>query len=78
MAVLNQATPATKRAFIGKAWINTVKKEGANKGKQFLNLKFDRGTTITLSDADAIQLWPNHKREGIADADYRASVQVVA
>ena len=78
MATVNKSASLTKRVFIGHCWINTVKKDGANQGKTFLNLKIDRGTNITLAENDAIQLWPNVKREGKVDADYSASIQVPA
>lgn len=78
MATVNTSASTQKRVFIGRAWINTVKKEGANKGVQFLNLKLDKGVNVTLNEGDSISLWPNKKREGKVDADFRASIQVPA
>ena len=83
MATVNSANANSnavpmKRVFIGRAWINTVRKEGPSKGVQFLNLKFDRGMNLTLGEGDQVSLWPNKKREGKVDADYRASIQVPA
>ena len=79
-----QAVKAT-RMFIGKAWINTVKKEGDSLGIQFMNISLDNVivkedgskaplTSITLTPNDKIQLWPNQKRDGKKDADYRLSI----
>lgn len=73
-----QAPVTTQRVFIGRAWKNRVQKEGATKGVEFLNLQLDRDVSITLEAGDRITLWPNTKREGKADADYRASIQVPA
>lgn len=67
--------PNSKRTFIGRAWINEVKKEGASKGVKFLNVTRDKGfEDITLKASDSLQLWPNPKREGKRDADFRLSV----
>ena len=69
------ARPATKRSFIGRAWINEAK-GGANKGTKFISVVFDRGVsgTIDLANGSNLMLWPNNKREGKRDADYRVSV----
>jgi uncharacterized protein (DUF736 family) len=69
-----EAVP-TKREFIGRAWINTVAKEGALKGTQFMNVQIDNGIKeITLKPTDRLQLWPNQQRSGKRDADYRLSI----
>lgn len=75
MAIQNESKPAEKRTFIGSAWINTAK-SGANKGTQFINVMFDRTAkgTIDVGDGSHLMLWPNNKREGRRDADYRVSV----
>lgn len=77
MATVNTSAQNMKRVFIGRCWKNTVK-QGTHQGVEFLNLKFDRGTSVTLNEGDQVQLWPNTKREGKIDADYRASIQVPA
>lgn len=76
MSVITKApAPVSTREFIGRAWVNTVQKEGALKGTQFLNIQIDQAfASITLSPGDKIQLWPNAKREGKQDADYRLSI----
>lgn len=77
MATIQKARSENKVEFVGSAWENEVK-EGAYKGTKFLSLKLDRGVSLTLTDTDRISLFPNKKREGRQDADYRASVQVAA
>ena len=69
------ARPAMNRSFIGRAWKN-VAKGGANKGTEFISVLFDRGVTgtIDLGNGSNLMLWPNNKREGKRDADYRVSV----
>lgn len=70
-AVANQ--PA--REFIGKAWINTVK-QGKHEGTQFISVKLDRNISkVDISAGQGITLWPNVKREGKQDADYRVSIK---
>lgn len=69
------ATQAQTRTFIGRAWKNLVKKEGPNKGKEFINVLLDQSIAeVLLKPGMAIQLWPNQKREGRQDADYRLSI----
>ena len=63
----------TKVVFIGKVWNNQTKG-----GKQYPKLSIDRGVELTLKSGDFIELWPNNKREGKQDADFRASVRVAA
>ncbi len=75
MSVVTAAKPATVREFIGRAWLNTVQKEGPNKGKEFINISIDRSIAkVELKPGMTIQLWPNTKREGKQDADFRLSV----
>lgn len=66
----------TEREFIGRAWKNLVKKEDSEyKGTEFLNITLDRDVQeVVLKQGDKIQLWPNNKREGKQDADYRVSL----
>jgi hypothetical protein len=64
-----------ERAFIGKAWVNTVAK-GEYKGIEFLAIRLNRGTKISeITDECQFTLWPNEKREGKKDADYSLSIQ---
>ena len=77
-AVERAAKAPVVREFIGRAWVNTVK-TGELAGQNVLNLRFDRGVTgITVTPETHIELWPNAKRAGKRDADYRASVVVSA
>lgn len=78
MATVNNQRANVQREFIGRAWINEVKKEGSNQGTKFLNLKIDRGIDLTLVGGDSLTLWPNKKREGKQDADFRVSVEIPA
>jgi len=77
MATVNSTKPATKREFIGRAWKNAVK-AGDRQGTEFISLSLDKGVDITLNGGDRMLLWPNKKREGKADADFRVSVEVAA
>jgi hypothetical protein len=77
--VTRNAQPKSTITFIGKAWVNTVKKADSKfVGTEFINVVLDNGIdNIVLQQGDRIQLWPNDKREGDAgknDADYRVSV----
>lgn len=67
----------SSREFVGRGWINTVQKEGKAHGMQFINVRFDNGVQA-IADLDkkgvVMQLWPNKKREGKQDADYRVSL----
>jgi len=64
----------TKREFVGKAWIN-VTKSGEHEGVEYIKLVLDRGKKIEMnSDTESMLLWPNNKREGKKDADYRVSL----
>ena len=71
------ADPAIQRAqteaeFVGKAWKN-VSKSKKNEGTEFFRLTFDRDiASLSLDPAiHSLVLWPNNKREGKNDADYR-------
>lgn len=62
----------SNRVFIGRAWVNKSKQ---NPEVEYLNVQIDRGfESITLNQNDLIQLYPNKKREGKKDADYRLSI----
>jgi len=76
MAILKKAeAPETSRQFIGRAWVNEVQKEGPSKGVKFLNIQIDNALEeVTIKQSDRLQLWPNSKREGKKDADFRLSV----
>lgn len=72
-----KAAPAVEKSpiqFIGRAWKNVYQKEGPRKGTEYLNVKLDATiASVTLKPEYCIQLWPNQKREGRQDADYRLS-----
>jgi len=76
MANITKVAPTeVKREFIGRAWINIVKKEGALKGVEFMNVQIDNNIKeIVLKPTDKLQLWPNQQRSGKRDADYRLSI----
>lgn len=67
---------AVEREFIGRAWKNIVKKEDSEyKGVEFINLTLDQGIQeVVMKKGNRLQLWPNKKREGKQDADYRVSL----
>lgn len=67
---------ATEREFIGRAWINTVQADGSKyKGTEFINITLDRDREgVVFKKTDQLQLWPNSKREGKKDADFRVSI----
>lgn len=70
--------PQTKKnvVFFAKLWLNTIKKEGENKGKKYLSGNIDnKFKKFTIGVNDQIQIWPNKKREGIKDADFRMSLR---
>jgi hypothetical protein len=63
------------RVFFAKLWINTITKEGENKGKKFMSGNIDnKFKNFTIGANDQINIWPNKKREGIKDADFRVSL----
>jgi uncharacterized protein (DUF736 family) len=64
---------ANKIVFIGKAWNNVTKG-----GKEYMRLTIDRTLNLALHGGDSIELWPNKKREGMKDADFRASIRIPA
>ena len=74
--VEDSAVVEAKREFTGKAWNNTVNKEGSKaNGMNYINITLDNTIDVlSLKAGDKIQLWPNAKREGKQDADWRMSV----
>ena len=65
------------RFFIGKAWKNTVKVKG--KDVEMMNILIDKKKDApiilnNINDECQFQLWPNDKREGKRDADFRVSL----
>jgi uncharacterized protein (DUF736 family) len=73
----NPQTNQTKknRVFIAKLWINTITKEGENKGKKFMSGNIDnKFKKITIGVNDQINIWPNKKRPNVRDADFRVSL----
>lgn len=60
----------TEVIFIGKAWNNTTKG-----GKNYTRIIIDRNLDLTLHGSDSVELWPNNKREGKKDADFRVSIR---
>lgn len=76
MSVERTQKPEQKREFSGKGWDNVVDKAGSKaNGMRFINITIDRDIKgLTLKHGDRIQLWPNDKRDGKQDADWRMSV----
>ena len=69
--------PQTKKnvVFFGKLWVNTITKEGDNKGRKYMSGNIDnKFKKFTIGVDDQIQIWPNNKREGVKDADFRMSL----
>ena len=63
-----------KRDFIGKAWLNKVLK-GEHEGTEYINLTLDNNIQeVTIEKGNRLLLWPNEKREGKQDADFRVSL----
>ncbi len=61
--------------FVGKLWINTIKKEGDNKGKKYMSGNIDnKFKSFTIGVNDQIQVWSNKKRPNVRDADFRISI----
>ena len=79
-AVINknpQANQQTKknRIFFAKLWVNTITKEGENKGKKYMSGNIDnKFENFTIGVNDQINIWKNKKRDGKRDADYRVSL----
>jgi len=74
MAVVEKKV--NKQAFIGRAWKNVAGPNTENAGTVFLSLRIDSGVKVTLTEKDSILLWPQTKREGKQDADFRMSVEI--
>jgi len=74
-AVKRNAQASNEREFIGKAWINEVTKEGPHKGVEYVNVTLDQDIDkVEMLKGSKLLLWPNEKREGKQDADYRVSL----
>ena len=59
------------RDFIGKAWNNTSKV----KGIPYIRLTLDSNVSeVVLTPKTRLELWPNKKREGKQDADFRLTI----
>lgn len=70
-----EASATNQREFIGKAWINEAT-VGKNAGTKFISVKLDRNiASVSIEAGQQITLWPNLKRDGKKDADYRVSVK---
>lgn len=72
-----QTSQQTKknRLFIGKLWVNTINTEGENKGKKYMSGNIDnKFSKITIGINDQINIFPNNKRKGVRDADFRISI----
>jgi uncharacterized protein (DUF736 family) len=67
----SNADAKVRREFIGRAWENTSKKDGT----RYLRCVIDRNITkLDLTPETPFVLWPNKKREGKQDADFRISL----
>ena len=88
--IMNDSGQTKKNVlFLAKAWINTITKDGANKGKKYMSGNLDnkfKGLIVVFEDtnkkihkipvkiSDQIQIWPNNKRPNVRDADFRISI----
>jgi uncharacterized protein (DUF736 family) len=67
----NADASKVRREFIGRAWENTSKKDGTT----YFRCVIDRNITkLNLTPETPFILWPNKKREGKQDADFRISL----
>ena len=74
MTTISKKQPTTRREFVGKVWLNEVK-NGKHKGKKFFNVRIDQAVSeLVLTPESKIQMWPNIKREGKQDPDFRMSI----
>lgn len=83
MAIINKVAaqnttvkPQANRQFIGKGWVNLINKPG-NKynGVKYVNITLDNTIgDITIKNGEKLILFPNKKRAGKKDADFRLSV----
>ena len=63
--------PQIKREFIGKAWIN----ESLVKKIPYIRISLDNTVSqVVLTPGSRLELWPNKKRDGKKDADYRFTI----
>ena len=69
--------PKPQRIFAGLGWINkTPKGEFINVLVSKKDLDKVGAASISIDSSCTIQLWPNSKREGKKDADYRMSILI--
>jgi hypothetical protein len=60
-----------KREFIGKAWIN----ESKVKKVPYIRISLDNVISeVIINQGSRLELWPNKKRDGKKDADYRLTI----
>jgi len=76
----NTKTQKSNSIFIGKAWKNIAQK-GEHKGTEYLKMTIDREDKdhnpielIEIKQTETLLFWPNNKREGKQDADYRVTL----
>lgn len=72
----NAISQKSSRQFIGKAWINRVEKPGSRyNGTKYLVMTIDnKFKSITIGQDEKMIAWPNAKRQGKKDADFRVSI----
>lgn len=77
MSIVKRVEKKPEYQFVGKAWVNVIDRESSkNVGKEYINIQLDRDIAeVTLKQGGRLLLWPNNKREGKQDADYRLSIQ---
>jgi uncharacterized protein (DUF736 family) len=64
-------TKEIKREFIGKAWIN----ESKVKKIPYIRISLDNVISeVKINQGSRLELWPNKKRDGKKDADYRLTI----
>lgn len=64
----------TRLLNVGRAWVNA----NATGNQPPISGQIDRnlGASITLNPNDRILFFPNNKREGVRDADFRIAIEV--
>jgi hypothetical protein len=71
------AQSKTSFEFVGRGWVNTAGENSKMSGTEYINIVFDRGIeAINGLDNPELKfhLYPNKKRAGKKDADYRLVV----
>lgn len=67
----------TNFEFVGRGWVNTAGENSKMAGTEYINIVFDKGiAAIEGLDNPSVKyhLYPNKKRSGKQDADYRLVV----